>query len=244
MSSGLIRPSEKSFDDAMSWLGNAVRTCGSATKHAWEWACEKAEDALCSFLDRLGELFGPPVVISETATSTEDVKALEEREIRRIQATAEALKVELGRDPIYRFRSLDLVERKLALGRLTVGIAQALEVASIRFEMRSLKIGNRHASFVKERCVCIDESLLTAQPMSENQAVVILMGVCHECYHVFQHDAARDPERYGISVRLAKTWRDEFADYIPYSLNPWGNEEQLVERTARGFSVSVLEAAQ
>lgn len=115
MSSGLIMPSQSSFDDFIDDLGSAARLGTAMTKTAWAGFCDEAENVFDSLVDCLDDLFSPPVaapvVTSEPTLQLEPVEALKERELRRVLDSADAVRTVLGASPVVRLQSLDPAER-------------------------------------------------------------------------------------------------------------------------------------
>ena len=90
--------------------------------------------------------------------------------------------------------------------------------------------------------VVLNSLILEEQPMTETDAELLLMTICHETYHAFQLAACSRPGKYGVSKSEAKIWRINFRDYITPEENPERYWIQPLETTARLFATRIVQA--
>lgn len=86
----------------------------------------------------------------------------------------------------------------------------------------------------KTRTVCVNYNLLSQSPTEA------LVTELHEIRHAIQHDAIRDPAKYGFDRKLVEEWAKNFSCYIEPQWDYMSYKLQPVERDAEEWALSML----
>lgn len=243
MSSGVQDMAFSDWDDIRDSFKDFYAGVCSVSRRAWDVVRDNVGAIIESAGDIIDILLGPDVKTQETTGGSSECLDCDKREVDRICGCADVILARCGQEPLWGLRSRDADERMDLLRLMGAEMAACMDLPHVTVRFRDLAGVESHLSSVAEETIWLNSTLVSATPMSDDEAFVVLDGLCHEMYHLFQAHACMDRKRYGISKRVADQWKYDIDNYVRYVDNPPLNEQQSVEISARLQSERVMRRA-
>ena len=185
-----------------------------------------------------------PETLKTELTETDKEKALQ---------SADIIKDVFGEKPIEKFDEMSTAEKIAALESIAGSLIELYGLEDTKFEMVNISDINTWGYYRHdEDKLYVNISLLMMDPnefkkvFKEGAREVVLREtistIVHELRHAVQHKAiSLDSDDYWNTTEQTRIeWAHNFANYIPYEVDPVGYKNQIVERDANTYADEVM----
>jgi len=144
------------------------------------------------------------------------------------------LRTELSLENLEKYMQMSIEEREKFLLDLGGKMLVNLDLSDVEITIGDLEPDSYGFYCDKTRTIYINPKLLAQSPSEA------LLTELHEIRHAIQHDAIRNPGKYGFDNATIQSWKNNFCCYIDPRLDLMGYKLQPVEKDAEEWALAML----
>lgn len=221
---------DNSVENKLSQVGKRIVGRAKAAKAKFE----AVRNCIMKIKKRLGSMYRDVLDYIEP-----EVKDADQREKQWIvQGAVSVLRVLNEDDPLQNFCNMSSESRLAVLTQIDAEFSELFGISVcevISVEMRD----DLQGFYSDDGTIWINKIKLGGHPMSKREANAVICTFMHEKFHCFQYTVMGNPKKYAVPLAIARMWRWNYWNYIPFEENPKAYVSQPLEVSARWFEEGV-----